>query len=137
MIAVVDSAIASHCSGPSGSPSTIAPDTMATIGTMIDDSPAMFDGSRSTIANQQMLPMVIGTSVIQVTTAIVVVDGMNQRWSPASAAPMTTGTAATSICHPVSTGAGTSTRPRLRTSVPAAQPIAAARPQASPLGASP
>ena len=39
-------AIDASCSEPSGSPSSQAPETIATIGTMITDSPATFAGSR-------------------------------------------------------------------------------------------
>ena len=62
--AAAQHAIAAHCSGPSGSPWTIAPEIIATTGTMIDDSPATLAGSRPTIANHQTLPMLIGTSAM-------------------------------------------------------------------------
>ena len=62
--AATQQAIAAHCTGPSGSPCTIAPETIATIGTMIDDSPAMFTGSMPTIENHAALPMLIGTSAM-------------------------------------------------------------------------
>ena len=56
--------MAAHCSGPSGSPRTAAPVTMATIGTMMVDSPATWAGNMPTMENQARLPMHMGTSVM-------------------------------------------------------------------------
>ena len=56
--------MASHCDGPSGSPWTHAPETMATTGTITADKPATLAGSMPTIANQQTLPSAIGTSAM-------------------------------------------------------------------------
>jgi hypothetical protein len=56
--------MAAICTGPSGSPCTSAPVTMATTGTRIDDSPATLAGSSPTMENHATLPMPIGTTVI-------------------------------------------------------------------------
>ena len=56
--------MASHCTGPSGSPCINAPDTIATTGTRIDDSPATCAGNRPTIENQRQVADAIGTSAM-------------------------------------------------------------------------
>jgi len=53
-----------HCTGPKGSPWTIAPEIIATTGTMTAESPAILAGSKPTIANQATLPSAMGTSVM-------------------------------------------------------------------------
>ena len=53
--------MAAHCVRPKGSPCTRAPETMATIGTMIEDKPATLAGSMRTMENQATLPMSSGT----------------------------------------------------------------------------
>ena len=56
--------MAASCSGPSGSPSSQAPDTIATIGTAITVSQATLAGCSVTIENNQTVPMKSGTSVM-------------------------------------------------------------------------
>jgi hypothetical protein len=57
-------AMAPSCQGPSGSACTIAPVTIATMGTITEDRPATLAGSNPTIANQSALPIAPYTTVM-------------------------------------------------------------------------
>ena len=62
--AAAEQAMAARCTGPSGSARISAPDSIATTGTITDDSPATWAGSRPTMENQVRLPSVIGIQVM-------------------------------------------------------------------------